>query len=292
MTDAFDQMQVAADFETHCGENPLWDANGRRLFWLDILRPRLFWLDPESGLSDTYFEGEVVGGLTLQADDSQLLFMAGGRIAKLSVGGDPQVVCCVPAERDTRFNDVVADPLGGVFFGAMPTGEHPGAIYRIDPSGACSLVLDDIALPNGMAFSPDHAVFYYVDSRRRRIWRACFDPQSGALSNTHILVENRDADGLPDGLCVDADGYLWSARWDGGCVIRYAPDGTEACRLDVPAQKVTSVTFGGESLDDLYITTAGAAKRPEEGCGAGALFRTRLSGIRGLPEMKSRVLIE
>ena len=95
-------------------------------------------------------------------------------------------------------------------------------------------------------------------------------------------------EGLPDGLTVDAEGGIWSARWDGGALVRFTPDGNEERRIQFPAKKVSSASFGGDDLSDLYVTTAGGDQRATEGAGAGALFRLR-PGIRGLPEFYSRI---
>ena len=95
-------------------------------------------------------------------------------------------------------------------------------------------------------------------------------------------------DGLPDGMTVDAEGYIWSAHWDGSCVIRYAPDGREERRIHFPAKQVSSVTFGGADYTDLYVTTAGGTEKEKQGPGAGALFHVN-PGIQGLPEFPSRI---
>jgi D-xylono/L-arabinono-1,4-lactonase len=89
-------------------------------------------------------------------------------------------------------------------------------------------------------------------------------------------------------MTVDAEGYIWSARWDGGCLVRYAPDGTEDLRITFPAKKVSCVIFGGDDYTDMYVTTAGGQNKAEEGSGAGALFRLNL-GIKGVPEFRSRI---
>jgi len=101
-------------------------------------------------------------------------------------------------------------------------------------------------------------------------------------------VQTAENEGVPDGMTVDAEGYVWSARWDGGCLVRYAPDGTEERRIHFPAKKVSSVIFGGEDYTDMYVTTAGGNNKAEEGEGAGALFRINL-GIKGVPEFASRI---
>ena len=115
-----------------------------------------------------------------------------------------------------------------------------------------------------------------------------YDRDTGDISNPRAFVQVPEGEGVPDGMTVDAEGYVWSARWGSGCLVRYAPDGTEVLRINFPAKKVSSVTFGGEDYTDIYVTTAGGNDKEREGPGAGALFRLNL-GIRGLPEFPSRV---
>jgi D-xylonolactonase len=104
-----------------------------------------------------------------------------------------------------------------------------------------------------------------------------------------VLIRVPASEGEPDGLTVDAEGYLWSARWNGGCIVRFSPEGREVLRVELPARKVSCLTFGGMDCQDIYISTAGGDKRDEEGPGAGALFCLNL-GIRGRAEFPSRVL--
>jgi D-xylonolactonase len=115
-----------------------------------------------------------------------------------------------------------------------------------------------------------------------------YDRQTGAISNRRLFVQNHPDEGLPDGMTVDAEGCVWSARWDGGCLVRFAPDGRELLRIPFPARKVSSVIFGGPDYTDMYVTTAGGDDKPNEGHGAGALFRLNL-GIQGVPEFLSRI---
>lgn len=129
---------------------------------------------------------------------------------------------------------------------------------------------------------------YYTDSVKREIYLFDYDREQGVIENQRVFVRTPEGEGIPDGMTVDEEGYVWSARWDGGCVVRHAPDGTEDMRIGLPAKKVSSVTFGGEDYRDMYVTTAGGQNKPEEGPGAGALFRIRL-GIRGVPEFYSRI---
>ena len=129
---------------------------------------------------------------------------------------------------------------------------------------------------------------YHTDSTKRLITVFAYDRATGGLSNREVFVRTPDDGGIPDGMTVDANGDVWSARWDGSALYRYSPAGEELARITFPAKKVSSIAFGGPDYDDAYVTTAGGQDRATEGPGAGALFRVRL-GVRGVPEFRSRI---
>lgn len=226
--------------------------------------------------------------MTLQADGALLLFMAKGAVAIWRDGKLEYIIDEIFEERESRFNDVIADPIGRVFCGTLPTKERLGRLYRLDTDGSITPVLEDIAISNGMGFTPDCKQMYHTDSHLRRIYLFDYDQNSGTLTNKRLFVETPADQGVPDGMTVDAEGYVWSARWNGGVLVRFTPQGVEERRIGFPAKKVSCVTFGGEGLTDIYVTTAGGHNKSEEGSGAGALFRLRL-GIRGVPEFFSRI---
>lgn len=238
------------------------------------------------------YRGAPVGGFTIQADGALLLFMDRGAVARWHPddGSLTTVVREIPEEREARFNDVAADRAGGVFCGTVATAARPGRLYRLDPSGGLTVAVENVGISNDIGFTPARDAMCYADSAAQQISRFDFDPATGALTNRRLFAEVPPHEGLPDGLTVDAQGYVWSARWDRGCVVRYAPDGSEQRRIHFPARKVSSVTFGGPDYGDLYVTTAGGDKRAEEGAGAGALFRLR-PGVMGVPEFPSRVAV-
>lgn len=282
--------ELLADYACVIGEGPLWHPLEQRLVWVDIPTGRMFHYDPATGQHAQCYAGEVVGGFTIQADGALLLFMARGAVALWRDGALTPVIPEIPEERESRFNDVIADPEGRVFCGTMPTGNQGGTLYRLDPDGALTRVLEGVQISNGMGFSPDLTQLYYTESLTRTIWLFDYDRATGALSNRRVFVRvpEREGEGVPDGLTVDAEGYVWSARWNGGCLVRYRPDGVEDFRIALPARKVTSAIFGGPDYTDLYITTAGGDDKAANGPGAGALFRLR-PGIQGRPEFYSRV---
>jgi D-xylonolactonase len=282
------EPELIADYGCVTGENPLWHPDERKLYWLDIPTGRMFRYDPETREREQFYEGEVVGGFTLQEDGALLLFMERGTVKLWREGRAETVIEEIPEETASRFNDVIADPAGRVFCGTMSCDAHQGSLYRLDPDGSIRPVLTGIACSNGMGFTLDRKQMYYTDSERYEIYLFDYDQSTGEIGNRRVFVKNPEEDGLPDGMTVDAEGYVWSAHWDGSCVIRYDPMGTEVSRIHFPAKKVASVAFGGPGYADLYVATAGGDEKETEGPGAGALFRVK-PGVQGLPEFRSRI---
>ena len=184
-----------------------------------------------------------------------------------------------------RFNDGAVDRRGRFWAGTLGDPFN-NSLYRLDPDGSIQRMATGFDICNGIGWSPDNRVMYFTDSTPAIIYAFDYDIESGEIDNRRVFVDSSDRRGLPDGLTVDSEGFVWSARWDGACVERYDPDGRLERTLTLPATFPTSVAFGGDHLDVLYITSARteipAEKRllhPLDG----DLFRVQLD-IRGLPE--------
>ena len=282
--------ELIADYNCVTGEGPLWHPLESRLYWADIPQGRLFRYNPYTRVHEQIYEGREIGGYTIQADGSLLLFMDRCSVATLRDGHLDFIIEELPHETDTRFNDVIADPAGRVFCGTMPHPDgRPATLYRMDTDGSIAPVLENVGLCNGMGFTTDLKNMYFTDSLAHKIYIFDYDIHTGHITNRRTFIETPDDDGtVPDGMTVDAHDHVWSARWDGSTLHRFAPDGTEVARIQFPAKKVSSLTFGGRHLTDIYVTTAGGNDKPNEGPGAGALFRLNLS-IPGKPERLSRI---
>ncbi|HLF26714.1 MAG TPA: SMP-30/gluconolactonase/LRE family protein [Anaerolineae bacterium] len=281
------EPSIVAPCRCALGESPVWNPFDRRVYWTDIPQGRLYRYDPVADKHEVFFEGGVVGGLTLQADGSLLLFMERGAIKVWREGRLTAIVAEIPAERDTRFNDVSADPAGRVFCGTLAGETHPASLYRLDVDGALTPVIENVGMANGMGFTPDRTGMYFTDTLARKIERYAYAEQSGALSNPRRFVQVFEHEGSADGLAVDAEGGVWSARWGAGTIVRYTPDGREERRVQFPTLKITSLAFGGEDYRDVYVTSAGGDDSAADPA-AGALFRLR-SPIAGKPEFFSRI---
>jgi len=283
--------ELIIDYGCQIGENPLWHPIEQRLYWTDIPTGRLFSYDPATGSHEQHPIGRPVGGFTIQDDGALILFMDLGAIARWQNGHIEYHTNDLSGEENHRFNDVIADPAGRVFCGtiALQAGTQPGRLYRLDIDGSLHLLLDGIGISNGLAFTPDRQHLYYTDSLARRIYIFDYEEKTGALSNQKIWLEIPKNSGVPDGMTVDANSNIWSARWDDSALYCYSPTGIEIQRIKFPARKVSSVTFAGADLNEMYVTTAlDGNTKTEEGEGAGALFRLR-PGIQGLPEFFSRI---
>jgi len=294
----FTPRQVV-DIECEIGENPLWHPDDRRLYWCDIPQGRIHWYDPATETDGVAHESdESIGGFTIQDDGTLLLFQEYGAIRRLDPveGRIDTAVEPDPDRFQVRFNDVIADPAGRVFAGAMHALDDgiPGRLYRLDRDGTLETVIDEAILPNGMGFSGDRSQFYFTDSAMGdpdttgKIYRYEYDERSGGLTDPEVFVDSAGTPGFPDGMTVDEEDHVWSAYCGGNRVDRYDPDGNRVSTVDFDPDKVLCVTFGGENYDDVYASTACQESRDVEGDGAGSLFRFE-PGIGGRPEFRSRI---
>ena len=280
--------EVVADYSCVCAENPLWHPLEEKVYWVDVPKGDLYRLDPSTGAHDKVFQAGQIGGFTVQQDGSLLLFMENGAVKLLRGGQLSTVIESLPGEEGSLFNDVIADPEGRVFCGTLPAGDHKGSLYRLDPDRKITRLLTGIGCSNGMGFTPDRKGMYYVDSAAREVYLFDYDRSTGGISGQRVFLKLPESLGTPDGLTVDAKGFMWVAVWGGGCLIRFSPEAKEERRIYFTAKLVSSVIFGGSDCKDIYVTTAGGDNRAENGPSAGSLFRFR-AGIKGVPEFFSRI---
>lgn len=288
-------VEVMVEAGALCGESPLW--NGRGLVWNDMNASTVFEFDPVTGSNRVIGEGLAVAGMAL--NEGGLLVMAGSGLHLWREPGEHQTIVSEYGGEVLNFNDILADSNGRIYAATYHWGdagvEEPGTLYRIDPGGEITSLDTGFLLANGLGLSPDQATLYLADSIARRIYAYPVDPTTGAIGSRDTFVEVPVTEGMPDGLTVDAEGFVWSAQWHGGRVVRYAPDGTIDGAISLPVTQVASLGFGGPSLEDLYITTAAElwvtevmppgfdAGRPL----GGGLYRVR-PGVAGRPEHRAR----
>ena len=269
------------------GEGPVWDAAAGALWWVDIYDHRIHRFHPATGRDDTFDVRDTVG-FAVPASDGRLLIGLRSQLAFLDThtGAVESVVAVETHRPRNRVNDGACDPRGRLWFGTASKEDGGASLYRYDPEGGCVRMETGLTISNGLGWSPDGGTFYLTDSPRRLIHAYDFDPDRGTLSRRRTFVDVSDERGFPDGLAVDAEGGVWSARFDGGCVVRYGPDGSESLRVRLPVARPTSCAFGGAELRDLYVTSASVGMSEDEieaSFDSGDLFRLRAS-VPGLPD--------
>ncbi|MEU1789872.1 SMP-30/gluconolactonase/LRE family protein [Streptomyces sparsogenes] len=263
-------LEVAVRATAELGEGPTWDAAAKRLIWVDILSSRVHTWDPATGRRTVLVTEQHVGaakpraggGLAVNLRDGVGLYGADGGFSWL-------VREAVPGRRG---NDAAVAPDGSLWAGTMRYDEATGGgtLSRIAPDGSRTEILPDVTVSNGIGWSPDGRLMYYADTPTSRI--DVFDVAGAQVTGRRPFARIEDGAGFPDGLCVDAEGGVWVALWDGGAVRRYAPDGTLDRVVELPVRRPTACAFGGPDLTDLYVTSARVGLGPAEQPLAGSVL--------------------
>jgi sugar lactone lactonase YvrE len=242
--------------------------------------------------------GQPVGTVALTREGDVLLAMRDGLTVASGDLAQTPVRWSLPGEPDgNRPNDGRVDSRGRFWIGTMALDEQPstGSLYRADLEAEPPRIvrmLAGVTISNGIDWSPDDDLMYYADSPTRRVDVFDWDPEPGMISQRRPFVTLGRGEGVPDGLCVDADGHVWVALWGGSAVRRYRPDGTLVQEVRLPVTRVTSCAFGGSNLDELLITTAAGGLNQEQLAAqpmAGGIFHYR-PGCQGRHANRAGVL--
>ncbi|MGH9511394.1 MAG: SMP-30/gluconolactonase/LRE family protein [Terriglobales bacterium] len=292
--------EIIADFGDLNGEAPVWDEVSNCLYWTDCVGFRFNRFNAQSGKSEVLRSGIEVTGFALNEGGGFIIANTKG----IWFWNGADTIDAIATQVDgalCQMNDAVADPSGrflaGSCFYASAGNYELGCLFSVSTDGSPSILDDGFHLANGIGFSPDTKQLYFTDSAARTIYRYDYDLQTGNANNRSVLVRVPLDEGVPDGLAVDSHGFLWSAQWYGGCVVRYDPDGAVERRIATPAKQTSSVAFGGSEWDHLFITSAAQYFPsplspdnfdPRSGTMGGALYRLDV-GIQGKPQFKARI---
>ena len=277
-------VDVVWDERALLGEGPLWDEREQCLYWVDVDGFALHTYRPESDGRETPRFEERISSVALRASGRGLVAAHDRSLGLLEDGVLTPLAAEVSAAG--RTNDGACDPAGRYWFGTVAPEGAPGtgALYRVEPNGDVSRMLDGVGISNGIDWSLDGTTMYYVDSLAHSVDAFDYDVARGTISERRTLAPIDPNDGVPDGLTLDAEGTIWVALWGGSEVRRYTPRGELVDRVSVPASQPSSCIFGGRALDTLYITSARTgleAPRPHEG----SLFAVQ-PGVRGRPAFR------
>lgn len=262
-------------------EAPVWWPGWDGLRWVDGDAGDLLTLRAD-GVTRQHIDDEYLAFARPRARGG---FVAvGARTIYLAddVDGEATVAATLATDAHVRMNDGCCDPDGRLLAGSMAydASADAGSVVRLDADLNVSTVLARATISNGIGFSPDGRLAYYVDTATRRI--DVFDVDAGELLDRRAFARIPEHQGSPDGLTVAADGSVWVALWGGNAVHGYDAHGTLIATIALPVPQVSACTFGGEDLSTLYITTSAQGLPADHGTEAGSVFAVR-PGVRGIP---------
>jgi sugar lactone lactonase len=249
---------ILCDERCHLGEGPTYDAATDTAWWFDIVEGRLFEANIDSGNIRIFKLGKMASALARIDGERQLIVAEDGLYIRTRKDGAMHLYLPLEADNQrTRSNDARVHPSGTFWIGTMGrrAEQGMGAIYALH-GGELSRLFANITIPNAICFSPDGATGYFADTEENALYRVEVDPSTGLPAGApEVLLRHRDVGGL-DGAVVDADGLIWNARWGGGCVDVYNPQGTHLRSLQVPARQSSCPAFVGPDLSRLLVTSA------------------------------------
>jgi L-arabinonolactonase len=286
----------------HLGEGPVWDVEDACLYWLDgtgrrVGNPSIWRLDPRAGRTQHWSLDHDVGALAIRRDGGAVLALADGFYFFDFGRKQLDLISRVDADQPrSRLNDGKCDRRGRFFAGGMDDKEELKicSLWRLDEDLSVTRVDEGIICTNGPCWSPDNRTFYLADTFQGEYWAYDYDLATGSLANKRLFHSFKNDPGVADGSTIDEEGCVWNAQLISGDLVRYAPDGTVERRIGMPVRNITSVMFGGERLDELYVTSMARVKHPaahdlfarevKPQFLAGSLFKVTGLGVRGLPE--------
>ncbi len=274
------------------GEGVFWSRTEKKVYWMDLEGERACCFDPRTSENVSVEVGQKIGTIVEVEGGGFVVALKDG-IYGLDFSTGKLDKWCDPMEGDeqNRSNDGKAGPDGRLYVGgAGPRGGQ--SLYRIERDRTSYEVIETgVTCSNGLVWSLDNKTMYYIDSPARVVWAYDFNLDTGSISNRRVVVDVTSEACVPDGMTIDAQGMVWVAFWEGGCVRRYNPNtGDELQRIELPVSRVTSCAFGGEALEKLYITTASVGFEDadwEREPLAGGLFVCK-PGVKGVPSFAFR----
>jgi|SRR5579864_8488 len=296
------KLSVLADDANICGEAPIWDAQTDCLWWSDCDGSKFFRYDWRSARHELVKEGVQVNGCVLNEPGGFVITNNSG-VWLWDASSQPRLVAAEADGFPCQLNDCIADPKGRLITGSwfFETGKEPQPIAKlfcVETNGRVRVLDEGFYLSNGLGFSLDKRTLYFADSIARSVFAYDYDTECGQVSNRRVFVQFRKESGVPDGLTVDGEDFVWIAEWYGSQIVRYDPDGKLERRLNSPAKQTSSLIFGGPDLTDICITSAGVYQEPiplmppgydvESGYRGGALYHINL-GIQGKPDFKTNI---
>ena len=275
------------------GETPIWVEEDNQLYWVDAAKGYIFkYADNDLGYIK-YEPKYQARALVRRGDKGWVIVTNSNGIAFWDEQSNQCELIVDPYENDDDmgFNDATADRQGRLLVNSFRYSQldaADGSIYSLEPDLSFRKIDTGLKLPNGMGFSPDGKKLYVAEMFNGVLLAYDYDTRTGDISNRQIFAEIPSEKGFPDGLIVDAEGYVWTGHWGGWQVTRFSPNGDIDQEIKIPVEIASCMGFGGKDLNELFITTAWKSLSEEqrkEQPEAGDLFKIKLD-IKGIPEAK------
>ncbi len=277
------------------GEGICWDEQTQMLYWIDLLENKIFAYDINKSSLKIIDAGQNTGCIAVREKGGLIAGLQNGIFfVDIETGKLTPVVDPESDKPDNRFNDGECDCMGRLWAGTMSkkldsgSGDNTpaGALYLIDTDLKVTKKLPAVTISNGIGYSPDNKIMYYIDSPTRNVDAFDFDKETGEITNRRAVVHVTEDVGMPDGLTVDADGNLWVGMWGGGAVVKYSPQtGQMLEKIEIPAPFITTMVFGGKEMDEMFVNTAKMNTDLNKYPDAGGVFRIKMD-VKGQPTYK------
>lgn len=281
-------VELAFRIKASVGEGPLWESKSQRLLWIDVLEGKVFTFNPSNQSNSEIGIGKHVGSIAL-TDSEKILAAAKDEIVSIDFNSSSVTsILRVIFDDNFRFNDGRVDARGRFIVGSMGYQPLPGtaSLYSYTFPEDIETIIDKVGLSNGLCWSQDNKSFYYIDTLAAEVAQFSYDLENGKVSNRKSLIKFEKSQGAPDGMTIDREGNLWVAFWGGGCIRRFSPAGKVISVHELPVSQATSVAFGGEKMNQLFITSASYSLNQDKFAReplAGSLFVME-TDTQGFPE--------
>lgn len=286
-----------ASNQSRAATTPLWHPDEACLYWTD--GTTLFRFNPASGVNETVYSSDTpIGAMTLQTDGSILLLRDGANVAVFKDGQATPLPIRHAADDDfsrSHFAGAAADSRGRVLCAVLSDAHHTGRIAMLDTDGRLETLADGFFVPGGIAFDDTSSRLYFTDSHVTRMRTHVFDYDAdlGDLGDGRIfhdaIAHDDGFGGVPSGIAIDEDAFVWIARCGGSLIVRHAPSGEITDSVHVDVRRPHGIAFGGAGMDEIYMTTLGGQLRVSEGLHAGDLGRVRGITAKGAAPFRSRI---
>ena len=256
------KAELVYDAKAILGEGPVWDPRSNSLLWMDIEKGELHFLNTSTLQDEFVGFGKRISAVVPTYNEGELIVALEDGIALYNKNRYPPVnYIALPESHlpDNRFNDGKCDPMGRFWVGSMDMKGRMdrAALYCVDRNLTIEKRISDISTSNGLAWNRELNTMYHIDSPTYSVMAFDYNPEDATIKNSRPVIDVPKNHGSPDGMCIDEEGMLWIAHWDGFNVSRWNPeDGKLILKIALPVPKPTSCTFGGKDLKQLYVTSA------------------------------------